>query len=49
MSSFNFSILFPLTRDLEIKQESSASNIAKKKQEAESAVSILQAYGNIPT
>lgn len=42
MSSFYFPIY--LNRDLEKQRESSASNIAKKKQEAEAAVSILQAY-----
>lgn len=36
--------VFELNRDLEKQQESSASNIARKKQEAESAVSILLAY-----
>lgn len=39
---------FKLTRDLEKQRESSASNIAKKKQEAEAAVSVLQAY-NVAT
>lgn len=36
--------IFEPHRDLEKQRESSASNIAKKKQEAEAAVSILQAY-----
>ena len=36
--------IFQLTRDLEKQREGSASNIAKKKQEAEAAVSVLQAY-----
>lgn len=35
--------IFELNRDLEKQRESSASDIAKKKQEAEAAVSILQA------
>lgn len=33
--------IFLLNRDLEKQRESSASNIAKKKQEAEAAVSML--------
>lgn len=36
--------IFQLTRDLEKQREGSASNIARKKQEAEAAVSVLQAY-----
>lgn len=39
--------IFELNRDLEKQRESSASDIAKKKQEAEAAVSILQAA--VPT
>lgn len=35
--------IFELNRDLEKQRESSASDIAKKKQEAEAAVSTLQA------
>lgn len=39
--------IFELNRDLEKQRESSASDIAKKKQEAEAAVSILQAAVSI--